>query len=171
MDTVDIPTALEELHFPIKFLGYFANAEDTFARQSFKAGQLPTAVEAPLSAHDKAWIVEKGQNPNSPAPPPSLAAERALQRHLAAYNFVVPGTQDQWQSYIMSKYFELTLDPDPKIAKPALDALAKTSIVGLMVEKQEISIVHKSTEELEKALRDAITRYAGKTIEGTASVV
>jgi len=171
MDTVEIPTALEELHFPIQFLNYSASAEEVFARQSFKDGYPPTTAETPLSTYDRAWIVEKGQNPTCSTPPPSLAAERALQRHLAAYDFVVPGTQDQWQSYIMSKYFELTLDPDPKIAKPALDALAKTSIVGLMVDKQEISIVHKSTEELEKALRDAIARYAGKTIEGTATRV
>jgi hypothetical protein len=33
-----------------------------------------------------------------------------------------------------------------------------------MVEKQEISIVHKSTEELEGALKDAIDRYIGKPI-------
>ena len=125
-------------------------------------------ADTPLTLEDKAWMIEKGKNPDTPTPPPSLAAERALQRHLDAFNFVVPGSQDQWQSYVMYKYFELSLDPDPKISKPALDALAKTSVVGLMVERQEISITNKTTEELEKALKDAVDRYAGKTINGTA---
>ena len=60
---------------------------------------------------------------------------------------------------------------DPKIAKPALDTLAKTSVVGLMVERQEISITHKTSEELEATLRNAMRRYLGKNekvIEGEA---
>lgn len=168
MDTVEIPTAPEELHFPIPFLPYSADAEGIFARTTFKEGLPPAIADVPLTPEDRAWMIEKGKNPSTPTPPPSLAAERALQRHLAAFDFVVPGSQEQWQSYVMYKYFELSLDPDPKISKPALDALAKSSIVGLMVERQEINITHKSTEELEKALRDAVSRYAGKTLEGTA---
>ena len=68
----------------------------------------------------------------------------------------------------MFKYFELSLDPDPKISKPALDALAKTSIVGLSVERQEISISNTSNEELDKRLKEALGRYAGSFIEGNA---
>lgn len=68
----------------------------------------------------------------------------------------------------MYKYFELSLDPDPKISKPALDALAKTSVVGLSVDKQEISISNVTTEEVDKRLKEALQRYAGGAIESTA---
>ena len=149
-------------------LPYPDNLATVFENKNFLAGNLPTAKDNPLDATDRAWIVEKGKNPNTPTPPPSFAAQRALDAHLAKFDFIVPGSQDQWQSYIMYKYFELSLDPDPKISKPALDALAKTSVVGLSVDKQEISISNVTTEEVDKRLKEALQRYAGGAIESTA---
>lgn len=146
----------------------FAPAKETFEKPNFKVGALPSAQDVPLTQADKAWIVQKGMNPSTPTPPPSYAAQNALNRHLKQFDFVVPGSQDQWQSYIMYKYFELSLDPDPKISKPALDALAKTSIVGLAVERQEISISNVTNEELDKRLKEALGKYAGNLIEGNA---
>ena len=146
----------------------FADAKEIFEKATFKAGAAPSPQDVPLTQADKAWIVQKGLNPDTPTPPPSYAAQRALDRHLKQFDFVVPGSQDQWQSYVMYKYFELSLDPDPKISKPALDALAKTSIVGLAVERQEISISNVTTEELDKRLKEALNKYAGNLIEGSA---
>ena len=149
----------------------FADAKEIFTKPSFKAGTPATLVEEPLTPADRSWIVHKGMNPDSAMAPPSYAAQKALDRHLKQYDFVVPGSQDQWQSYIMYKYFELSLDPDPKISKPALDALAKTSIVGLAVERQEISISNVTNEELDKRLKEALGKYAGNFIEGKATRV
>lgn len=168
MEHEEIPTAQDELHFPITMGPPPADAASIFSRTSFKTFQFPTAQEVPLTAEDRAWVVAKAKNPTADIPAPSFAAQRALQRQLDQFDFVVPGSQDQWQSYVMYKYFELSLDPDPKISKPALDALAKTSIVGLSVEKQEINIIHKSTEELEMSLKKAMEKYIGRSIEGTA---
>lgn len=145
----------------------FVDAKEIFEKTSFKSGALPTSQEVPLSQADRSWIVQKGLNPETRVQPPSYAAQRALDRHLQQFDFVVPGSQDQWQSYIMYKYFELSLDPDPKISKPALDALAKTSIVGLTVERQEISISNVTNEELDKRLKDALGKYSN-LIEGSA---
>lgn len=146
----------------------FTDAKTVFEKPAFLAGAAPTSQDIPLTQADKAWIVQQGLNPGTPTPPPSYTAQRALDRHLKQFDFVVPGSQDQWQSYIMYKYFELSLDPDPKISKPALDALAKTSIVGLAVERQEISISNVTNEELDKRLKDALGKYAGNLIEGSA---
>jgi hypothetical protein len=70
----------------------------------------------------------------------------------------------------MYKYFELANDADPKISKPALDSLAKTSIVGLHEERQEININTKSTIELQSEalmlLRSIAKRGEEKVIEG-----
>ena len=145
----------------------FVDAKEIFEKTSFKSGALPTSQEVPLSQADRSWIVQKGLNPETPVQPPSYAAQRALDRHLQQFDFVVPGSQDQWQSYIMYKYFELSLDPDPKISKPALDSLAKSSIVGLSAEKTEININALPTAELEKELLTALKKYSGeKVIEG-----
>ena len=146
----------------------FASAKETFEKPNFKVGALPSTQDVPLTQADKAWIVQKGINPDTPTPPPSYAAQNALNRHLMQFDFVVPGSQDQWQSYIMYKYFELSLDPDPKLSKPALDALDKTSLVGLAVERQEISISNVTNEELDKRLKEALGKYAGNLIEGDA---
>lgn len=161
-DDADPPQFAVPLDLP------FADAKETFEKPNFKAGAWPTSQDVPLTQADKAWIVQQGMNPGTPTPPPSYAAQNALNRHLKQFDFVVPGSQDQWQSYIMYKYFELSLDPDPKISKPALDALAKTSIVGLAVERQEISISNVTNEELDKRLKEALGKYAGNLIEGDA---
>jgi len=143
---------------------------EIFKRPSFKALEMPPAPPpeepTPFTAEEKNWVIEaaeaKTNNAPIPTPPPTPAAQAALERHLARFNFAVPGSQDQWQSYIMYKYFELTLDPDPKISKPALDALAKTNIVGLSNEKLEVNISAVSSEELEQTLHKKLSQIIDK---------
>jgi len=145
---------------PLHGLDTYATA-DVLKSKAFQEGETP-----PLSAEDKAWLLQQDKNP-SPAPTP--AAQAALEKQLARFNFVVPGSKEQWQSYVMYKYFELTLDSDPKISKPALDALAKTNIVGLHEEKLEVSINTKSTIELQSEalmLLRNIARREERVIEG-----
>lgn len=149
----------------------YKNASSVFSDSLFLSGQCPPVQEQPLTAADRAWVIAQNADPKNPTPPPSPAAQRFLDSHLSKFNFVVPGSQDQWQSYVMYKYFELSLDPDPKISKPALDALAKTSIVGLSVDRQEIAISNVTDEELNKRLNEALGKYASKAIEGEASRV
>ena len=61
------------------------------------------------------------------------------------------------------------MEEDPKIVKSALDSLAKTSIVGLAMEKTEININTLPTSELEKELLDALNKYNNtKVITGEA---
>ena len=153
---------------PVPFEARCALAE-IFSRESFKAGTLPSDKEVPLSAEDKQWLAQKATIPEDTSPPPSYAAERFFKSQLDRFNFVMPATQEQWQNYVMYKYFELSLDPDPKISKPALDSLAKSSVVGLATEKTEININTLPTAELEKELLSAIKRFSGeKVIEGRA---
>lgn len=145
---------------------------NVFSRDTFKAGLPPTDQELPLSAEDKQWLAQKAIVPENTAPPPSYAAERFFKSQLDRFNFVMPATQEQWQNYVMYKYFELSLDPDPKISKPALDSLAKSSVVGLASEKTEININSMPTAELEKELLAALRKYSGeKVIEGRAERV
>lgn len=145
---------------------------EIFTRESFKAGKPPSDAEVPLTPDDKRWLAEKALNAESTTPPPSFAAERFFKNQLDKFNFVMPASQEQWQNYVMYKYFELSLDPDPKISKPALDSLAKSSIVGLSAEKTEININTMPTADLEKELLSALKRYTGeKVIEGQAERV
>jgi hypothetical protein len=74
----------------------------------------------------------------------------------------MPATKEQWQNYLMKQYFVMSQDPDPKVSKPALDALAKTNIVGLHTEVQEININTRSTIELEATLAQKLQQIIQK---------
>lgn len=86
----------------------------------------------------------------------------ALETQLEKYAYPLPGTKEQWQSYVMTRYFDLSLDIDPKISKPALDSLAKTSIVGLHQEVQEINIHTRNTVEIEAEVLALVQKLMNK---------
>lgn len=164
----------EDLHFIIRFgIKPGTCILSVFSDLQFQHQNTPLTATLKLTPEDKDWVAQKKANPTLPVPAPSLAAERAAEKALKAlvaqpYDFTMPVTQEQWQNFILFKYHQLANDPDPKVAKPALDSLAKTNVVGLTNERVEVNINSKSTEELEKTLREALEKYMGKTIEGTA---
>jgi hypothetical protein len=123
---------------------------------------LPPEPDRPLTKSEKEWVQEAQRNENLISAPPSAPALRALERQLEKYHGPMPVTKEQWQNYVMKQYFQLTLDPDPKISKPALDALAKTNLVGLHTEVQEININTKSTIELEATLTQKLQQILNK---------
>ena len=77
----------------------------------------------------------------------------------------MPATKEQWQNFVMQKYFEQANDIDPKISKPALDALAKTNIVALNQEVQEVNISVRSTVEIESELMQVVSALIKKPQE------
>jgi hypothetical protein len=76
----------------------------------------------------------------------------------------MPVTKEQWQNYVMKQYFLQSRDPDPKVSKPALDAIAKTNLVGLHNDVQEININTKSTIELEATLAQKLQQILSKKV-------
>jgi len=92
---------------------------------------LSTERDRLLTRKEKEWVQEAQKNPEVAAAPPSAPALRSLQKSLEKYSGPMPATKEQWQNYLMKQYFVMSKDPDPKISKPALDALAKTYIVGV----------------------------------------
>lgn len=88
--------------------------------------------------------------------------QAALEQQLDKYDYPLPGSKEQWQSYVMTRYFDLSLDIDPKISKPALDSLARTSIVGLHQEVQEININTRNTVEIEAEVLALVQKLVNK---------
>ena len=123
---------------------------------------LKNEPDRPLTKNEKEWVQEAQKNPELATAPPSAPALRQLQRHLEKYAGPMPATKEQWQNYLMKQYFVMSQDPDPKVSKPALDALAKTNIVGLHTDVQEININTKSTVEIEADLLSLVQRLAYK---------
>jgi hypothetical protein len=96
---------------------------------------------------------------------PSAPALKSLQNALQRYEGAMPVTKEQWQNFVMKKYFEQANDLDPKVSKPALDALAKTSMVGLHSDVQEININNRTTLEIEAELLQTIQKLTNKAEE------
>jgi hypothetical protein len=123
---------------------------------------LKSEPDRPLTKNEKEWVQEAQKNPDLVTSPPSAPALRQLQKHLEKYAGPMPATKEQWQNYLMKQYFVMSQDPDPKVSKPALDALAKTNIVGLHTEVQEININTRSTIELEATLAQKLQQIIQK---------
>ena len=126
---------------------------------------LPLEPDRVLTRQEKEWVREARKNPDNADiinNPPSAPALRAVQKSMETYKGPMPVTKEQWQNYIMKQYFMMTKDADPRVSKPALDALAKTNIVGLHTEVQEININTHSTIELEATLAQKLQQIIQK---------
>lgn len=130
---------------------------------------LPKEPDRPLTKKEKDWVKEAKVNPEVRHEAPSAPALRALGKQLERYAGPMPATKEQWQNYVMQQYYAQSLDPDPKISKPALDSLAKTSLVGLHEERKEVSLEIKTNIELQSEaltlLRSIAARQNEKVIE------
>lgn len=130
---------------------------------------LPKEDDRPLTKAEKSWVQEAQNNPELQQAPPSAPALRALGKQLERYAGPMPASKEQWQNYVMQQYYLQSLDTDPKVSKPALDSLAKTSIVGLHEERKEVSLEIKTNVELQSEalalLRSIAARQNEKVIE------
>ncbi len=149
-----------------------AHVNAVFASAAFKEGVIPEEPLGPVSQEDIDWAEETVSHGQKISPPPSPIAERYLKAAFKHYDFDMPVTEAQWQNFVLSKWYQMATNADPKVAKPALDSIAKSSAANLMVEKREISITSRSDEELNKELRDLFKALKDKTnervIEGEA---
>jgi hypothetical protein len=83
---------------------------------------------------------------------------RKLNALLDEYDHTIIGDAQQVRNYVTNRLIEESSDDDPKIRMRALELLGKISDVGLFAERQEVTVKHQSTEELEDLLRNKLTR-------------
>lgn len=152
-----------------------AHLAAAFASATFKAAEIPDSPPDVLTDEDMDWVHETVAQGQKVTPAPSPAAERYLRTAFKQYDFDMPVTESQWRNFVLTRWYQQANDPDPKVAKPALDSIAKSCAANLMVEKKEISITSKSDEDLNKELKELFASLRGKmtekVIEGTAERV
>jgi hypothetical protein len=103
------------------------------------------------------------KNKNLPAQlnTPEVAAKvGALLQH---YDHQVVADAIQLRTVITNKLVLLADCGDPRYELKALEMLGKISDVGLFTDKSEVTIIHKSTDELEQAIRDKVRRLIHST--------
>jgi uncharacterized protein YjgD (DUF1641 family) len=84
---------------------------------------------------------------------------------LDEYDFEVVRNAQQLRSYIKLKLLELSASNQEKTQLKALDMLGKMSDVGAFVERIEINVTHRSTEELENELARKLSSYMSDILD------
>lgn len=106
--------------------------------------------------------VEKKRNsPASSYNPPELykgSVAIKLGALLDAYDGQVVNDAVQARNYITNRLLEISQCGDVKYELRAIELLGKLSDVGAFTEKSEVTVTHKTSDDLRKAIQDKIQR-------------
>ena len=69
------------------------------------------------------------------------------------------------RNYVTNKLIMESADPDPRQRMKALENLGKISSVGLFSEKLEVTVTHRSVDDIEKELARTLEMYMGDAEE------
>jgi hypothetical protein len=91
----------------------------------------------------------------STLPPATLMMTHNI---LTQFGHSVVESAVQVRHLVTNKLIEETENPDPRVRIRALELLGKISDVGLFTDKTEVTITHKTTDELRESLRAKLSR-------------
>lgn len=94
------------------------------------------------------------------------AALRALDAQLKRFSANIIEDASQVRNYVTNKLLEESENPDPRIRIKALELLGKISDVGLFAEKREVTVTHKTNDELRDALRAKLSKLVNPAPAG-----
>jgi hypothetical protein len=82
---------------------------------------------------------------------------------LGEFSHAVVKNAVQIRTYVTNKLIQESVNPDPRVRIRALELLGKISDVGLFTERSEVTITHRSTEDLKQSLREKLAVIRAKT--------
>jgi hypothetical protein len=88
-------------------------------------------------------------------PPPALVATHGI---LTQFGHAVVENALQVRHLVTNKLIEETENPDARVRIRALELLGKISDVGLFTDKSEVTITHRTTDELRESLRSKLAK-------------
>jgi len=91
----------------------------------------------------------------SALPPAALMMTHNI---LTQFGHSVVESAVQVRHLVTNKLIEETENPDPRVRIRALELLGKISDVGLFTDKTEVTITHKTTDELRESLRAKLSK-------------
>ena len=103
---------------------------------------------------------KKGKRDESHNPPALYDAPVAirLQALLSEYDKAIVADAAQARTYITNRLLDISACGDTKHELRALELLGKMSDIGAFTEKSEITITHKTSDDLRKAIEDKLKR-------------
>lgn len=89
---------------------------------------------------------------------------------LTEYDVHVARDAAQLRTVATNKLIEMLDDPDPKVRLKSVEMIGKIADVGLFAERTEITIINKTTEELEKELVGMFKDYIDVEVKEATTV-
>ena len=86
-----------------------------------------------------------------------------LDEMLGEFSHVVVKNAVQIRTFVTNKLLLEANNPDGRIRIRALELLGKVSDVGLFTERSEVTVTHRSTDELRRSLREKLEVLRAKT--------
>jgi hypothetical protein len=65
------------------------------------------------------------------------------------------------RNYVTNKLIAETVDPDPRVRLKSLELLGKTAGVGLFADRMDVTVTHRTVEDIETELRKTLELYGG----------
>jgi len=90
---------------------------------------------------------------------------------LTQFGHSVVQSATQVRHLVTNKLIEETENPDPRVRIRALELLGKISDVGLFTEKTEVTITHRTTDELRESLRVKLAKLVNPVDEPEDAVI
>jgi hypothetical protein len=121
-----------------------------------KGAQVEVTQEDKAVSHQ---IAASGQLPANKTLTPGVIIN--LEAILSEWDHEVLDVSRRLRNYVTNKFIQESVDPDPRQRMKALENLGRISTVGLFSEKIEISVTHRTVEDIEKELARTLDLYAG----------
>lgn len=71
------------------------------------------------------------------------------------------------RSYVTNKLIAETADPDPRVRLKSLELLGKVSNVGLFSERVDITVTHRTINDIEADLKKTLELFTGEVVDVT----
>jgi hypothetical protein len=84
-----------------------------------------------------------------------------LEAILSEYDRDLLNSATRLRSYVTNKLLIETVDPDAKVRLKALELLGKTSGVGLFSDRLEVSVTHRTIDQIDNELETLLEKYMG----------
>jgi hypothetical protein len=88
-----------------------------------------------------------------------------LEAILGEYDKELLNAATRMRTYVTNKLLLETIDEDAKIRLKALELLGKTSAVGLFSDRLEVSVTHRTVEQVDQELEGMLEKYLGPVDE------
>jgi hypothetical protein len=85
-----------------------------------------------------------------------------IDESLTEFSHAVVKNAVQIRNFVTNKLILESSNPDAKVRIRALELLGKISDVGLFTERSEVTVTHRSTEDLRKSLREKLDSLRAK---------